>query len=129
MPDLQTRADIEALMVRFYKKALADDRIGHYFTEVVPLDLDKHIPLITNFWESVIFEKTAYPGNVMQAHEKIHQMVPFTDADFNRWVSLFTETVNEMYEGDHAEKIKQRATSIATVMKIKTIHGGIGHAK
>lgn len=129
MKDIETKEDIESLMVRFYSKALADETIGHYFTKVVPLDMEKHIPLITDFWESVLFEKGGYHGNVMQVHEKIHQLDAFRDEHFNRWVSLFTATIAEMYEGDAAEKLKQRATSIATVMKIKTIYGGIGMRK
>lgn len=41
---------------------------------------------------------------------------------FDQWVKLFTKTVNELFEGDNAELIKQRATSIATVMQIKILH-------
>jgi hemoglobin len=38
---------------------------------------------------------------------------------FQRWTELFTATVDEMYKGEKAELIKQRAMSIATVMQIK----------
>lgn len=129
MQDIETRNDLEALMVSFYGKAMKDELIGHYFTEVVPLNLETHIPLIAGFWESVLFEKGTYQGNVLQVHERIHQLDAFRDEHFARWVVLFTETVDEYFSGEHAEKLKQRATSIATVMRIKTIHGGIGLMK
>jgi len=38
---------------------------------------------------------------------------------FQRWIHLFTETVDELFEGNTSELAKQRATSIATVMQIK----------
>jgi len=38
---------------------------------------------------------------------------------FQKWLLLFTETVDQLFEGEKAELAKQRATSIATVMQIK----------
>ena len=35
---------------------------------------------------------------------------------------LFQSTVDELFTGDKAELAKQRALSIATVMKLKTIY-------
>lgn len=129
MKDIENRDDLEALMVAFYSKALVDEKIGHFFTRVVPIQLDTHIPLIAGFWETVVFEKGSYQGNVMQVHERIHRLSAFDDTHFERWIQLFKETVDDMYAGNVAEKLKQRAVSIATVMKIKTIHGGIGLKK
>jgi hemoglobin len=125
MKDIEKRQDLEALMVSFYSVALADDVIGHFFTKVVLLDLDKHIPVITDFWETVIFDKAAYRGNVFGVHEHIHTLSIFEDKHFERWVILFKGCVDEMYAGENAEKIKQRAESIATVMRIKLVHSGI----
>jgi hemoglobin len=61
----------------------------------------------------------------MQIHKQIHDKSAFQDEHFQRWLQLFKETVDELYEGDKAFLIKQRAVSIATVMKIKLVHGGI----
>jgi hemoglobin len=129
MKDITSRTDIEALMRSFYNKALQDELIGYFFTEVAPLNMEVHMPLIVDFWETVIFGKTAYKGNVLQAHQHIHQLSAFKEAHFTRWVSLFQQTVNELYSGNHAELVKQRAESIATVMKIKLLHSGIGIQK
>lgn len=129
MSDIETRTDLELLMVNFYGKALLDPLIGHFFTEVVKLDMDKHIPVIVNFWESVLMEKGSYQGNMLNIHEHLHQLSAFRDEHFERWVMLFKETVDELFAGINAEKLKQRATSIATVLKIKLVHGGIGLQK
>jgi hemoglobin len=126
MKDIETRADIELLMQVFYNKALTDETIGYFFTEVVPLNMEVHIPLIVDFWETVLLGKAAYKGNVMQVHQHIHSLSAFKEEHFARWVSLFQQTVNELYSGDHAELAKQRAESIATLMRIKLLHSGIG---
>jgi hemoglobin len=55
----------------------------------------------------------------MVAHVQLHQKSPLTSAHFERWQQLFLTTVDELFEGDKAELIKQRARSIATMMLIK----------
>jgi hemoglobin len=126
MRDIENKNDIEVLMKAFYAKAIYDKTIGHYFTEVVVLNLEKHLPIICNFWDSVVFNQTGYQGNVMQVHQHLHTLSAFTGEHFKQWILLFKQTVDEYFEGDNSEKIKQRAESIATVMNIKLVHGGIG---
>ncbi|MES2004686.1 MAG: group III truncated hemoglobin [Bacteroidota bacterium] len=129
MEDIENRTDLETLMHAFYGKALKDETIGYFFTEVVPLKMDTHIPLIVDFWETVVFNKAKYQGNAFGVHEHIHQLSAFKDEHFLRWVFLFKQTVDELFAGDKAVLIKQRAESIATVMRIKLVHGGIGTSK
>ncbi len=126
LPDIQERNDLQLLMEAFYSKALTDETIGFYFTEVVQLNLLKHLPIIVDFWDSVLFETGIYKGNAMKVHQDLHQKSAFKDEHFKKWIALFHATVDRLYEGDNAEKIKQRASSIATVMTIKTVYGGIG---
>lgn len=126
MRDIENKTDIEVLMKAFYAKVIYDKTIGHYFTEVVILNLEKHLPIICNFWDSVVFNQTGYQGNVMQVHQHLHTLSAFTGEHFKQWILLFKQTVDEYFEGDNSEKIKQRAESIATVMNIKLVHGGIG---
>ena len=124
--DILNREDLLLLMDRFYSKAMTDQSIGHYFTEIVPLNLQKHIPVITDFWETILFDTGKYFGNTMKVHEDLHERSPFKSEHFNRWMAMFKETVDENFQGNNAEKIKQRAISIATVMNIKMVHGGAG---
>lgn len=123
--DIETRADLEGMLRAFYEKAFADELIGHFFTKVVPLNLDTHIPVITDFWEAIIFNKHSYKKNVMVVHQHIHNLSHIKKEHLDRWVEIFTETVEEMFDGDKATLIKQRATSIATIMDIKLNHNSI----
>ena len=129
MNDITNREDLTQLMESFYHKALQDDVIGHFFNEVAPLQMETHIPLIVDFWETIVFDKAKYSGNVLGVHEHLHQLSAFKEEHFNRWVALFKETVNELFFGEKAEMIKQRGESIATVMKIKLVHSGVEISK
>lgn len=124
--DISNREDLVNLMKAFYTKALVDESIGHYFTQVVQLDMEKHLPRITDFWETVVFDVGKYQGNTMKIHEDLHEKSPFASAHFTRWIDLFKATVDEHFAGENAEKIKSRAISIATVMNLKMVHGGAG---
>ena len=123
MKDIENKEDIELLMRTFYAKAIPDDVIGHYFTKVIQMNLDEHLPVITDFWETVLFGTAKYRSNAVEVHQQLHAKSAFTDVHFERWVNLFRSAVDQLFSGDKAEQAKQRALSIATVMKIKTNHG------
>jgi hemoglobin len=127
--DIENRDHIEQLMRAFYAKAIPDPVIGHYFTQVIDMDLEKHLPVIIDFWETVLLGIAKYKSNAIAVHQHLHEKSAFEEKHFEQWVKLFQSTVDELFEGEKAELAKQRALSIATVMKIKTIHGAspIGH--
>ncbi|UXX80906.1 group III truncated hemoglobin [Reichenbachiella carrageenanivorans] len=119
MSDIQTRADIDRLLYDFYQKIIKDEEIGYFFTEVVKLDLIHHLPKIADFWETTLFHQVKYKGNPIAPHLAMSQKSPMTKAHFDRWVTVFCETVDGLFAGAMAEMAKQRAQSIATVMHIK----------
>jgi hemoglobin len=51
----------------------------------------------------------------------VNKVLPLKEEYFKRWVQLFTQTVDELFEGDKAILAKQRAGSIAAVMQIKVL--------
>ena len=117
--DIQSAGDIQLLVNSFYEKVKKDDIIRHFFVEVIKVDWEKHLPVMYRFWENVIFHTGTYTGNPMEVHQQLHQKCPMHTFHFERWIFLFNETVDELFEGEKAFQIKQRALSIATVMQIK----------
>ncbi len=117
--DIANRFDLEVLINAFYEKAIKDEVIGFFFTEVVQMHWETHLPVMYTFWENVLFYTGGYNGNPMTIHMAIHQKSPMKHEHFERWVSLFSSTVDELFEGEKAEQIKQKAQSIALVMEIK----------
>jgi hemoglobin len=59
----------------------------------------------------------------MTVHHRIHALHPFSHADFQRWLELFRETLDDHFEGPKTELVMQRALSIATVIEIKLLQG------
>ncbi|MGZ3862108.1 MAG: group III truncated hemoglobin [Bacteroidia bacterium] len=117
--DISNRKDIEKLVDLFYEKIKKDSTLSHFFSEVVPVDWNKHLPVMYRFWENVLFYTGSYSGNPMEQHLAIHARYPFTMKDFMQWTHLFNETVDELFEGENAALIKQRAHNISTIMQIK----------
>ena len=119
MQDIKDRADIKQLVDTFYTKVRADETIGYLFNEVAKVNWEQHLPRMYDFWENILFQTGGFKGNPMVAHVQLHQKSPLSAAHFARWQQLFLATVDELFKGDMAELIKQRARSIATMMQIK----------
>lgn len=117
--DITDRTDIELLVRSFYAKVTADTLIGPIFTDIAKVDWEKHLPVMFDFWENTLFQTSGYSGNPMKTHSKLNQLFPLTGQHFERWLLLFTSTVNDLFDGDTAELAKQRALSISTIMRIK----------
>ena len=117
--DIADRKDLDMLMNVFYEKLLKDDTINYIFTDIVKIDIKTHIPIIADFWESILFGRNVYNNNPMKIHLEIHNKTPLTKEHFNTWLSYFDSSVDELFEGSVALKAKQRALSIATTMQIK----------
>jgi hemoglobin len=119
--DIENRKDLELLMERFYGKLLNDASISYLFTDIAKIDLPNHLPVLVDFWESILFQSDTYQKNAMKIHTDLHKRSPLQAQHFKTWLGYFHETVDELFEGGNAELAKQRATSIATVMQIKII--------
>lgn len=112
--DITTRADIERLTRAFYGKALADTMIGYLFTEVAHLDLEAHLPDIADFWETILLGGDAYRGGAFAVHADLHAKSPLRGGHFDRWVALWTQTVDELFAGENAEEAKRHARRVAS---------------
>ncbi len=118
-PDISSRSDIEVLVYRFYEQVKADEVIGFIFTGVIPVDWDHHIPVIIDFWETILLDNMVYKKNAMEVHYEVNRKVRLQKEHFDRWILLFNGTVDEMYSGAKASLAKARAASIAAVMLFK----------
>ncbi|CAN5453884.1 hypothetical protein BH10ACI2_BH10ACI2_14800 [soil metagenome] len=117
--DIENRTDIDRLMTAFYNRALADDVIGYIFTDVANLDLGQHLPVIGDFWETMLFRSGDYSRhgrNPLQVHGELSRKSPLQQRHFDRWFEIFVETVDRDFAGETAEFIKMRAAAIAKRM-------------
>ena len=118
MRDIENRADIDTLLIRFYDKVLLDDVIGYIFA-IAELDLEHHLPIIGDFWDAMLFGTKEYQQrgrNPMQIHLDLHQKTELTAEHFDRWLTVWSEAVDELFIGERADMIKMRARSIGERM-------------
>ena len=117
--EITTRTDIEFLVNAFYTKAKKDEIIGHFFTEVVNISWETHIPKIVNFWEAVLLDNPVYRGNPMTAHIELDQKSKLNPEHFEQWKKLFGETLDEHFVGENVDKAKTRADIMGNLMMYK----------
>ncbi|WP_375481320.1 group III truncated hemoglobin [uncultured Mycobacterium sp.] len=114
--DLANRADVEALLRRFYGRVLVDEVLAEPFSELRDAGLDSHIPRMCDFWETVLFRAGRYRGSALDAHRHVHRRTPLSGRHFVRWLSIWNNTVDEMYCGPVAQHAKVQAARIAWAM-------------
>lgn len=110
MTDIETRKDIERLVNGFYEKVRADNLLAPVFAHI---DWPHHLPIMYNFWSSMLLGDMSYKGNPFQKHMHL----PINPSHFDRWLSLFHETVDELFTGEKASEVKLRAQSIAGIFQ------------
>ena len=119
MGDIETRADIDRLLRRFYAQAMIDDVIGYLFTDVAQLDLEQHLPQIGNFWEQVLLQRPVYVGQPLAVHVPLHEAATLQPAHFQRWFSIWAATIDDLFTGEMATQAKRRAAIIAESMQYR----------
>ena len=117
MKEIETREDVNHLVNIFYAKIRKDDLLGDIFNSHIadeqwPANLEK----LTDFWETNLFGVPKFKGNPTQKHINVDKNLNYgvTQIHFSRWLQLWFETINELYEGERAEKAKQAARKMAT---------------
>ena len=117
--DISERRDIEHLIDTFYEKVKADPVIGYIFNDIAQVDWPAHLPVMYDFWESLLLNSRNYLRNPIQKHVDLHARHPLRAEHFDRWLLLFQTNVDEHFAGPVAEDAKFRAMSISMVWKPK----------
>lgn len=117
--DIENREDVAVLVNTFYKRVLKDKLIQHFFTEVVKLQWEKHIPVIIDFWSSILFDEQSFRGNPMIKHIELSRQHRLEKKHFDRWLLHWNKTVDQLFQGENADLAKARALSIGLLMQSK----------
>ncbi len=113
LSDIETEADVRAVVHAFYRDMEADPTLGGYFAG---LDWEHHLPKMVSFWSSVVFQTGAYRGRPFDPHAR---MPGLNRTHFAHWVGRFLRTVDGLFAGPHADLMKARAEQIAGVFQVK----------
>jgi hemoglobin len=120
--DIKTREDVFLLVSGFYKKVRQNSEIGHFFNEVIQ-DWDAHLDKLTDFWESNLFFKALYKGNPQKVHVKVDQenRQEISSYHFGIWLNLWFETIDELFEGELANRAKNNARKMSSHLYLKIL--------
>jgi hemoglobin len=119
MKDIENQHDLFLLVDEFYKRLLSDDSINYIFTDVVKIKIEEHLPILVTFWSQAILGTGGYTNNLTQLHLDVNRKVYLSPELFKIWLHHFDNSVNDLFVGNNAEKIKTNALNIATVLQIK----------
>jgi hemoglobin len=114
--DISGRKDIAELLTDFYGRAFDDDLLRPVFVDIARMDLDAHLPVICDFWQTVLFHSGLYRRNALHPHLRLHAEARLEPAHFERWLNLWCATVDDRYAGPTAETAKLQAARIAHSM-------------
>lgn len=120
--DIRNLEDIREMVDAFYEKVRADDILGVIFEDMAQVDWDEHLPLMYQFWATILLHREGYRGNPIEAHVRLDAEMRFDHGvglervDFERWLSLFRETIDERFLGPRAEMAKRGAARMSEHM-------------
>lgn len=112
MNDIHNKQDVELLVDQFYDRVLKDELLAPFFRR---LNFSAHLPKMVHFWSFVLLDEPGYTTNVTEKHANM----PLNKELFDRWVSLFSETVDSLFVGEKANLAKQRAAIMGWTMASK----------
>jgi hemoglobin len=115
MKTINSEVDIEALVHQFYDTVLKDEILSPFFKA---LNLEQHLPKMVDFWCFALLNKPGYSTNVTEKHLQM----PLKAIHFERWLSLFNQTVDSLFIGELAEDAKKRAQVIGLTIQYKLDH-------
>lgn len=116
--ELLTLADIKILVDTFYERIRNDNLLAPVFDERIQDKWPDHLEKMYSFWQTVLLEEHTYLGSPFVPHANL----PVNHEHFERWMALFTKTVDELFTGLKAEEAKWRAAKMAELFEAKITH-------
>jgi len=117
MNTIENRNDVTILVNRFYAKIRQHELLGPIFNGHIPDEnWPEHLEKLTDFWETNLFGIPKFKGNPSQKHVNVDKNLGHTieQLHFGKWLELWFETIDELYEGELATKAKESARKMAT---------------
>ncbi len=107
--EIESRAEIQLMVDTFYTRVRQDELLGSIFDNVIKDRWPEHITKMYGFWETVLFGGSTYKGSPFPKHARL----PVSKEHFDRWLSLFNQTLNDLFIGEKAEEAKWRGEKMA----------------
>jgi hemoglobin len=109
--EILSREDVQNLVDQFYARVNQDPLLSPVFNDFAKVDWAKHLPKMYSFWSSILLEEYSYKGRPFPPHA----LLPAKKVHYDRWLKLFSETVDSLFVGEKAEMAKLRAKNLASI--------------
>jgi len=117
-PELLTIDDIKKLVDTFYGHIKNNPLLSPIFNDLIKDKWPLHLEKMYRFWQTVLLEGHTYFGSPFLPHAQL----PVNHEHFNEWMTLFVNTVNELFTGEKAEEAIWRAGKMAEMFEYKIIN-------
>jgi hemoglobin len=106
---------VRALVHTFYGRIRDDDMLGPVFGQALEGRWDPHLEKMVAFWSSIVLGAKRYRGNVTQAHQPFGHL---SGEHFSRWLALFFDTLDTLFEPQAAFAFAEPAIRIAESLQL-----------
>ncbi|WP_439880086.1 group III truncated hemoglobin [Pontibacter sp. MBLB2868] len=107
--------DVKQLVDTFYTRVRADELLGPIFEERIRDNWSRHLDIMYRFWQTVLLGELTYQGSPGSKHITL----PVEEVHFERWLSIFYKTIDELFTGEKAAEAKWRAERMAEMFASK----------
>ena len=116
--DILSIDDVKLLVNTFYGKVRKDFLIGPIFNERIQDRWPQHLAKMYMFWQTVLLGEHTYYGTPFPPHAQL----PLEKEHFERWLSLFQQTLEDLFSGEIAKEAMWRANKMAEMFQYKIAH-------
>lgn len=115
MQDIKDIKDVQLLVDTFYGKIREDELLKDIFNSRIQDRWPVHLEKMYRFWQTVLLEEHTYHGSPFVPHADL----PVELAHFTQWLKIFNQTVDDLFEGERAEKAKWQGERMAIMFNSK----------
>ena len=116
--DIQGIDDIKLLVNNFYDKVRDDDFLAPIFNAQIQDRWPQHLEKMYTFWQTVLLGEHTYYSSPFPPHAKL----PVSHEHFAQWLTLFTQIIEELFNGEKADESLWRAKKMAQMFEMKIEH-------
>jgi len=113
--DILTLEDIKRLVKAFYIEVRQDELLAPVFNDRIQDAWPQHLEKMYAFWQTVLLDEHTYLGSPFHPHANL----PVNHSHFQRWMELFNQTVDALFQGEKASEAKWRAEKMAELFESK----------
>lgn len=112
LPDLSSHERIDQMVAGFYQRLLSDEVMAPLFLDVARIDLQTHLPLISQYWYKMLLGDNGYQRHTMKKHRQLHAKQALTGEHHERWLQHFFTYLDRHFSGPNTDRAKHIAQRV-----------------